>query len=62
MIGGSTAGYDDTNRTTEAIKKICKLPTILFPSNAESISEVDPNFWTGVLGVIFLPINLLLAT
>lgn len=46
MIGGSIAGYDDTNRTTEAIKKICKLPTILFPSNAESISEqADYIFW-----------------
>ena len=46
MIGGSTAGYDDTNRTTEAIKENCKLATILFPSNTEGISEkADYIFW-----------------
>ncbi|MCB1985838.1 MAG: geranylgeranylglyceryl/heptaprenylglyceryl phosphate synthase [Burkholderiales bacterium] len=46
MIGGSTAGYDDTNKTTEAIKQNCTLPTILFPSNAEGISEqADYIFW-----------------
>jgi len=46
MIGGSTAGYDDTNKTTEAIKENCTLPTILFPSNAEGISKkADYIFW-----------------
>ncbi len=46
MIGGSTARYDDTNKTVAAIKKSCKRPTILFPANAEGISKhADYIFW-----------------
>jgi len=46
MIGGSTAGYDDINKTAVAIKKNCKLPSILFPSNAAGVSKhADYIFW-----------------
>ncbi len=46
MIGGSTVGHEPTDRTTEAVKKACKLPTILFPSTAAGLSRhADHIFW-----------------
>lgn len=50
MIGGSTAGFDETDKATLAIKAKCQLPIILFPSRATGISKhADYIFWMMLL-------------
>ena len=38
MVGGSTAGGRITDETVAAIKRVCGLPVILFPSTAKGVS------------------------
>ncbi|MFH1054594.1 MAG: geranylgeranylglyceryl/heptaprenylglyceryl phosphate synthase [Candidatus Altiarchaeota archaeon] len=46
MIGGSTAGHKVTDEVTVAVKKACKLPTILFPGASQGLSpNADYIFW-----------------